>query len=107
MKKLLLMYCLFAGTACVLTTAPAVAQVTSTAVGGAIPDDDFYGISVSFDIDDSEIITDVEVIIEGLTHTRASDLEILLFSPGDVGLASLVTGTGTDGNPANSNFGGG
>ena len=61
---------------------PAWPDVTETVNGPFnIPDDDFNGVNILVDVAANETISDVELIIGGLEHTRASDLTILLTAP--------------------------
>ena len=59
----------------------AFADTSGSGVGGAIPDDDAAGINSVASVSANEIIKEVSVTVEGLTHTWAGDVSITLTGP--------------------------
>ncbi len=81
-----------------LFSASAFGQATGSAAGGAIPDNDAGGLSTVVNVSGAAAgatITDVEIIVDGLTHTWVGDLIFSIQSP-DGTTADLINRVGDD-----------
>ena len=90
----------------VVATTSAMADVTGSGAGDSFTDNG--GGSSVITIGTSESITDVEVVLTGLTHTWVGDLQLTLTGP-DGTVMSLFDGIGSVGNGGagdSSDFGG-
>ncbi len=98
--------CLLALALIPMAVGTASADFVGSAAGGALPDDDAGGLArvINVNLGTNEVITDVSININGLTHSWAGDIIGTLSGPG--GSITIMSRPGAGGFGDSSNFNG-